>query len=59
MVNFEMSRRHRESDFIPMCTCKGCYLYSTITQNGGAIIPQITLKATKHAAFSLIVDQLF
>ena len=59
MVNFEMSRRYRESNFNPICTCTECYLYSSITQNGGAIIPQITLKAAKHFAFQLIVDQLF
>ena len=51
MVNFEMSRRYRESNFNPICTCTECYLYSSITQNGGAIIPQITLKAAKHSAF--------
>ena len=52
MVNFEMSRRYRESNFNPICTCQAqCYLCSSITQNGGAIIPQITLKAAKHSAF--------
>ena len=55
----EMSRRYRESSFIPICTFTECYLYSSITQNGGAIMPQITLKAAKHSAFKLIVDQLF
>ena len=54
-----MSRRYRESSFIPICTFTECYLYSSITQNGGAIMPQITLKAAKHSAFKLIVDQLF
>ena len=52
MVNFEMSRRYCESNFNPICTCRECYLYSSITQNGGAIILQITLKAAKHSAFS-------
>ena len=54
MVNFEMSRRYSESNFNPICTCTECCLYSSITQNGGAIIPQITLKATVlggHSAF--------
>ena len=45
-----MSRRYRESSFIPICTFTECYLYSSITQNGGAIMPQITLKAAKHSA---------
>ena len=53
-----MSRRYRESSFIPICTFTECYL-SSITQNGGAIMPQITLKAAKNSAFKLIVDQLF
>ena len=39
MVNFEMSRRYRESSLNPIYTCIEYYLYSSITQNGGAIIP--------------------
>ena len=31
MVNFEMSRRYRKSNFNPICTCTACYLYSSIT----------------------------
>ena len=52
MVNFKMSRRYRESNFNPICICTECYLYYSITQNGGAIIPQIILKATVPGGYS-------
>ena len=54
-----MSRRYSETNFNPIYTSRECYLYSSITQNGGAIIPRITMKAAKHSASRLIVDQLF
>ena len=54
MVNFEMSRRYCEPNFNPICTCTECYLYSSITQNGGAIITSNYFESRK--AFCILVN---
>ena len=54
MVNFEMSRRYCESNFSPICTYTECYLYSSITQNGGAIITSNYFESRK--AFCILVN---
>ena len=46
MVNFEMNRRYQFQSI--MNIHRVLFILFSITQNGGAIISQITLKAAKH-----------
>ena len=64
VVNFEISRHYLESNFNPICTCTECYLYSSITQNGGRRSYYISNYFESHKAFCILssykyrVDQL-
>ena len=54
VVNFEISRHYLVSNFNLICTCTECYLYSSITQNGGRRSYYISNYFESHKAFCIL-----